>query len=117
MTRSVSLEMPGITTANTLGRDPSQPYYGFEMIGALFGNATATVLGGLAIYATGSFYPALAMSMLFSFTGVLVIFSMESGARVLIPDWEDALPTEARTTPQWANQAVRAGRLEQATGN
>ena len=87
--------------------------YGFEMMGALAGHAIATVLGGLAIYATGSFNLALIMSMLFSFTGVLVIYSMESGARILIPDWEDALPPEAKSTPQIANQAVRAALIEQ----
>ena len=99
------------------GAGPLATLYGFEMMGALSGHAIATILGGLAIYVTGSFSPALAMSMFFSFTGVLVIFSMESGTRVLIPDWEDALPAEARTTPQLANQATRAALLEQAAGD
>ena len=99
------------------GAGPLATLYGFEMMGALSGHATATVLGGLAIYATGSFNPALVMSMFFSFAGVLVIYSMESGARVLIPDWESALPAEARTTPRLANQAVRAALLEQAAGD
>jgi len=83
------------------------------MMGALSGHATATVLGGLAIYVTGSFNPALVMSMFFSFSGVLVIYSMESGKRILIPDWEDGLPPEARTTPQIAETAVRAALIEQ----
>lgn len=99
------------------GAGPLATLYGFEMMGALSGHATATVLGGLAIYVTGSFNPALVMSMFFSFTGVLVIFSMESGSRVLIPDWEDSLPPEARATPQMANRAVRAALLEQAGGD
>ncbi|MDA0264186.1 MAG: MFS transporter [Chloroflexi bacterium] len=99
------------------GSGPLATLYGFEMMGALSGHATATVLGGLAIYATGSFNPALVMSMLFSFTGVLVIASMESGARVLIPDWESNLPPEARTTPELANQAVRAALLEQTASD
>ena len=99
------------------GSGPLATLYGFEMMGALSGHAIATVLGGLAIYVTGSFNPALVMSMFFSFTGVLVIFGMESGTRVLIPDWEDALPPEARTTPQVADRAVRAALLEQAAGD
>ena len=99
------------------GAGPLATLYGFEMMGALSGHAIATILGGLAIYVTGSFNPALVLSMFFSFTGVLVIFGMESGARVLIPDWEDALPSEARTTPQLANQATRAALLEQAAGD
>ena len=83
------------------------------MMGALTGHATATVLGGLAIYTTGSFNPALSMSMFFSFTGVLVIYSMESGKKILIPDWENGLPPEARTTQQIAEQATRAALIEQ----
>ena len=95
------------------GTGPLATLYGFEMMGALAGHAIATILGGLAIYATGSFSPALVMSMLFSFAGVLVIYSMESGARILIPDWEDALPAEARSTPEISNRAVRAALIEQ----
>ena len=96
------------------GTGPLATLYGFEMMGALSGHAIATILGGLAIYVTGSFNPALVMSMFFSFAGVLVIFSLESGAKVLIPDWEDALPPQAKTTPRLASQAVRAALLEQA---
>ena len=99
------------------GTGPLATLYGFEMMGALSGHAIATILGGLAIYVTGSFNPALVLSMFFSFSGVLVIFSMESGAKVLIPDWEDALPPEAKTTPQLANQAARAALLEQVGGD
>ncbi len=99
------------------GTGPLATLYGFEMMGALSGHAIATILGGLAIYVTGSFNPALVLSMFFSFAGVLVIFSMESGAKVLIPDWEDSLPREARTTPRLADQAARAALLEQAGGD
>jgi len=45
--------------------------------------------------------------------GVLVIYSMEPGTSVLIPDWEDSLPAEAKSTPIIANQAVRAALIEQ----
>ena len=95
------------------GTGPLATLYGFEMMGALSGHAIATILGGLAIYVTGSFNPALVLSMFFSFSGVLVIYSMESGAKVLIPDWEDALPLEAKTTPETADRAVRTALIEQ----
>jgi MFS family permease len=95
------------------GTGPLATLYGFEMMGALSGHAIATILGGLAIYVTGSFNPALVLSMFFSFSGVLVIYSMESGKKVLIPDWEEALPPEARTTPVIADRAVRAALREQ----
>jgi MFS family permease len=95
------------------GTGPLATLYGFEMMGALSGHAIATILGGLAIYATGSFNPALVMSMVFSLAGVLVIYSMEPGTSVLIPDWEDSLPAEAKSTPIIANEAVRAALIEQ----
>ena len=37
------------------------------------------------------------MSMGFSLVGVLAILTLEPTTRVLIPDWEDSLPPEART--------------------
>jgi len=95
------------------GTGPLATLYGFEMMGAFSGHAIATVLGGLAIFVTGSFNPALVLSMFFSFAGVMVIYSMESSKQVLIPDWEEALPPEARTTPEIAEQAVRAALMEQ----
>jgi hypothetical protein len=45
---------------------------------------------------TGSFTLVLALSMVFSVVGVLVILHLESSARVLIPHWEEGLPPEAR---------------------
>ena len=95
------------------GTGPLATLYGFEMMGALSGHAIATILGGLAIFVTGSFNPALVLSMFFSFSGVLVIYSMESSTKVLIPDWEDGLPPEAKTTPQTAERAARAALIEQ----
>ncbi len=95
------------------GTGPLATLYGFEMMGAFSGHAIATVLGGLAIFVTGSFNPALVLSMFFSFAGVMVIYSMEPSKQVLIPDWEEALPPEARTTPEIAEQAVRAALMEQ----
>ena len=88
------------------GPGPMATLYGFETMGALTGHATATVLGGLVIYATGSFYPALVMSMIFSLSGVFVVLSMESNKQILIPDWENGLPPEARTTPRIAEESV-----------
>jgi hypothetical protein len=38
---------------------------------------------------------------------------MESNKKILIPDWEDSLPAHARTTPQVAEESVRAALLEQ----
>ena len=95
------------------GTGPLATLYGFEMMGALSGHAVATILAGLVIFVTGSFNPALVLSMFFSFSGVLVIYSMESSAKILIPDWENALPPEAKTTPKTVEQTVRAALIEQ----
>ena len=92
------------------GNGPMGTCYGFQMTGALLGHAIATSLGGLVVYATGSFYPVLVISMAFSLGGVVVILMLDSTAKLLIPDWEDYLPPEARseTLPR-APAAATAG--------
>ncbi|MEK7807154.1 MAG: MFS transporter [Chloroflexota bacterium] len=100
------------------GTGPLSTFYGFEMMGAQSGHAVATLLGGLAIYATGSFIPALGLSMAFSFVGVLVILNLESTARILVPNWEESLPAEARVAPVQARaEAVRAPLLGPVSGD
>lgn len=79
------------------GNGPMGSCYGFQMTGALLGHAIATSLGGLVVYATGSYYPVLVISMVFSLGGVAVILILDSTAKVLIPHWEDSLPPEARS--------------------
>ena len=80
------------------GSGPIATCYGFQTMGALTGHAIATGLAGLVLYVTNSYSAILALSMLFSFGGVLVIMTLESTSRVLIPNWEESLPTEARST-------------------
>ena len=77
------------------GTGPTSTLYGFEMMGALLGHAVARGLAGLVLYATGSFWLVLLLSMAFSLVGVVVILRLESTARVLIPHWEAAVPPEA----------------------
>lgn len=81
------------------GTGPMAMTYGFQMMGALMGHAVATGLAGLVIYVTGSFTPILVLSMAFSFVGALVILTLEPSHEVLIPDWEESLPPEARSAP------------------
>ena len=78
------------------GQGPLATLYGYQIMGAMLGHAIATFLGGLVYEATGSFLPVFAMSMGFSLVGVLAILTLESTKQVLIPDWEDSLPPEAR---------------------
>jgi hypothetical protein len=55
---------------------------------------------------TGSFHPAIALSIVFSVGGALLILTLESTNHVLIPDWEEALPVEARFSTITATSAA-----------
>ena len=79
------------------GTGPMATLYGWEILGAMMGHAIATLLGGLVRELTGSYLPVFVMSMGFSIFGMVVILSLESTKRVLIPDWENSLPAEARS--------------------
>ena len=79
------------------GSGPMATLYGWEIMGAMMGHAIATLLGGLVRELTGSFLPVFVLSMGFSIVGVAVILTLEPTKRVLIPDWENSLPPEART--------------------
>lgn len=81
------------------GDGPLAACYGWQMSGALIGHAIAMGLAGLVLYVTGSYNPVLALSMVFSLGGVVVILTLEPTSRVLIPDWEDSLPPAARSAP------------------
>ena len=80
------------------GPGPIGTCYGFQIMGALIGHAMATGLAAAVLYVTGSIGAILVLSMIFSLAGVAVIMNLESTARVLIPDWEESLPPEARAT-------------------
>jgi len=79
------------------GTGPMATLYGYEIMGAMMGHAIATLLGGLVRELTGSYLPVFALSMGFSMVGSLVILTLESTKRVLIPDWEQSLPEAARS--------------------
>ena len=80
------------------GDGPMGSCYGWQMTGAMMGHAVTTALAGLVIIATGSFYPVFALSAAFSLTGVWVIANLDSTSQILIPHWEEELPTEAKTS-------------------
>jgi len=79
------------------GDGPMGSIYGWQMTGAFAGHAVTTFLAGLVIYVTDSFYPVFVLSAAFSAAGLLVIATLESTSHVLIPDWEESLPPEARS--------------------
>lgn len=84
------------------GDGPMGSCYGWQMTGALLGHAITTGLAGLVLVATGSYDLVFALSIAFSLAGVFVIASLDSTTQVLIPDWEDDLPLEAKSLPAHA---------------
>ena len=88
------------------GNGPIGSCYGWQMTGTLLGHAVATGLSGLVIYVTGSYNPVLALSIAASLGGVLVILNMEPTSRVLIPNWEESMPLEARSATASAPSAA-----------
>ncbi|MCH7606376.1 MAG: MFS transporter [Chloroflexi bacterium] len=99
------------------GNGPMGTCYGWQMTGALLGHAVTAALGGVVIFLTGSYTAILALSVAFSFGGVAVIVMLESTSRVLIPDWEQSLPPEARTVPPYIQPAAGGPLAEPATGD
>ena len=78
------------------GTGPVASVYGLQISGAMMGHCISTVAAGVIIQFIG-YEPAFILSMAFSGLGVLIILTLESTKRELIPDWEDQLPPEART--------------------
>ena len=81
------------------GDGPMGTVYGWQTTGALMGHFIATALAGLIMYTTGSYMAVLGLSMAYSLGGVVVIALLDNNSQVLIPDWENELPDEARLRP------------------
>ena len=78
------------------GTGPVASVYGLQISGAMMGHCISTVAAGVIIQFIG-YEPAFILSMAFSGLGVMIILTLETTKRELIPDWEDQLPPEART--------------------
>ncbi len=110
-------EMSAFLIANRqyYGMGPVRSIFGFQHFGSGLGMAAGGLVGGV-IYdfrtgeaptrllgfidlGGGSYDLAWAISVAASLAGVVFILLLESSSRVLIPDWEDALPAEGQTSP------------------
>ena len=78
------------------GEGPMGTIYGVQQTGALIGHAVATSWAGLIIYTTGSFTTVLILAIAFNIGGLIFIAMLNDTSHVLIPDWEESLPTEAQ---------------------
>ncbi|MCH7736762.1 MAG: MFS transporter [Chloroflexi bacterium] len=80
------------------GDAPTGTTYGWQMAGAGIGMAIGPVLGGFLKDWTDTYIWSLWLSFGLSATAVLCIFFLPSTHQHQLPDWEDALPPEARTS-------------------
>ena len=80
------------------GTGPVGSVYGMQISGAMMGHCISTVAAGFIIEFL-SFSHAFLLSMAFSGLGVVIIMTLETTKRELIPNWEEQLPVEARTAP------------------
>ncbi len=88
------------------GRGPMGRSFGWQQFGAGTGMAFGAWIGGAMFAVFGSFDPTIIMSAAASATGAIILLSMEPTTRLLIPHWEDSLPSEAQTeTPRAASAA------------
>ena len=78
------------------GTGPVATVYGFQISGAMMGHFISTLVAGIIIQFWG-YVPAFILSMIFSSLGVVIVLTLETTKRQLIPDWENQLPPEART--------------------
>ena len=80
------------------GMGPVRTIFGFQHLGSGLGMALGGLLGALIYDTFGSYDIAWTISIAASLAGVVCILLLESTSRVLIPDWEESLPAEARTS-------------------
>jgi len=73
--------------------------FGWQLSGAMLGMATGGWVGGVLFGFFDDYLLTIALSVAASLTGAVVIMSMDRTDRVLILDWEDRLPEEARSRP------------------
>ncbi len=76
---------------------PTGTAYGWQMMGAGLGMALGPVSAGFLRDFTGAYIWPLWLSFGLSVFAVLAILFLPSTKRLQLPDWEEALPAEART--------------------
>jgi MFS family permease len=75
---------------------PTGTAYGWQMMGAGLGMALGPVSAGFLRDVTGAYFWPLWLSFGLSVLAVVAILFLPSTKRLQIPDWEEALPPDAR---------------------
>ena len=65
----------------------------------MLGMATGGWIGGVLFGFFGDYVVTISLSVATSLIGAVVIMSMDTTDRVLILDWEENLPPDAKSTP------------------
>lgn len=81
------------------GMGPVRSVFGFQHLGSGTGMALGGLIGGALYDVFGTYDISWIVSIGASLTGTICILFLQSTAQVLIPDWEESLPAEARTAP------------------
>ena len=81
------------------GMGPVRTIFGFQQMGSGTGMAIGGLMLGVIVDLTGSYDLVWIISIAASLGGAVAILFLEPTTKPLIPDWEDALPAEARSTP------------------
>ena len=79
------------------GTGPMGRVYGWQMSGALLGHAFVSFVAGVMLDLTGTYNSIIALSLFASLGGAIVTMLLEPTSHMLIGDWEETLPTEARS--------------------
>jgi MFS family permease len=80
------------------GMGPVRTVFGLQSMGAGLGMALGGLFGSVIYDFFGSYDIAWAFSLAASLGGVVCILLLEPTSRMLIPDWEESLPQEARAS-------------------
>ena len=80
------------------GMGPIRTVYGFQILGAGLGMALGGLIGSVIFDWRGSYDLAWFISIAASLGGVACILLLEPTSRLLIPNWQESLPPEARST-------------------
>ena len=94
-------EMSAFLVANRqyYGMGPVRTIFGFQGLGSGLGMALGGLIGSVVFDYLGSYDIAWFISIATSLAGAVLVFLLEPTSRILIPNWEDSLPPEARSTP------------------
>ncbi len=79
------------------GMGPVRTIFGFQSLGSGLGMALGGLIGSVIYDIFGSYDLAWVISIAASLGGVVCILLLEPTSQGLVPDWEESLPSEART--------------------